>query len=315
MKALIARSPVGIFAFSENGELLHYKLFDRNAEKAVKDDTKDFISELKGYDIADGGYEFLRKNIREFALSLGFASSDEEFNKFIIAFCTQYSKSRISSLIGKDKFMIQATNALDDLEKIYNLMDQRLYEWFSLHYPEIKQKNVAELIIKHGKREHFPNFRSSNGIDLSEADEKILKDYAQNLKNVSELIKNLENYIRNSVKDVAPNVSSLLDAILAARLISLAGSLEKLARMPASTIQLLGAEKALFRHLHKKGKSPKYGILFNASIIQHAKEQNRGKAARILSAKLMQAAKIDFYSGRFEPKLKQDLLDEIKKVQ
>ncbi|HLC67506.1 MAG TPA: C/D box methylation guide ribonucleoprotein complex aNOP56 subunit, partial [archaeon] len=98
--------------------------------------------------------------------------------------------------------------------------------------------------------------------------------------------------------EIAHNFASLIDPLLAARLLAYAGSLEKLARMPASTIQLLGAEKAMFRHLHEKGRSPKYGMIYNSELIQKAPAESRGKIARILSAKLMLAARIDYYSGR-----------------
>ena len=81
--------------------------------------------------------------------------------------------------------------------------------------------------------------------------------------------------------------------------------------MPASTIQLLGAEKALFRHLHKRGKSPKFGLIFMDQHIQNAPDEKRGKIARILASKIMLAARIDFYSGRPEPKLKKDMEEEI----
>jgi nucleolar protein 56 len=124
----------------------------------------------------------------------------------------------------------------------------------------------------------------------------------------------LERYVRDLTKELAPNLSSICDELLVARLIAIAGSLEKMARMPASTIQLLGAEKALFRHLKKMGKSPKYGIIYSSSLIQNASKDNKGKIARVLSAKLMQAARIDFYSGRAEPKLRQELDKEIKQV-
>jgi nucleolar protein 56 len=317
--AHIAKSPIGVFAFSEDGKLLHYKLFSKSPEKNVAEMKKipqDFLNELKGYEIVEdeAGYEFLRKNIREFSKTLGFCNNDYEFNKFISEFCAVQSKNKMSVLTTKDKLLIQAANALDDAEKIKNLKEQRLYEWFTLHYPELKRMDIAEMIIKFRRRENFPGFKTSTGIDLTEYDEKILIDYAHSVKTTSETIKSLENYIRHTIREVAPNFSSLIDPLLAARLLALAGSLEKLARMPASTIQLLGAEKALFRHLHKQGRSPKYGILYNSSIIQNAKNEVRGKVARILSAKLMQAARIDFYSGRHEEKLKKELDEEIRKV-
>jgi len=314
--ALITKSPIGFFAFSKDGKLLHYKLFTKNPEKALAEmkNISDFNKELKNYEIVEGGYDFLRKNIREFAKSLGFVKNDREFNKFISDFCVCQSKGNVSAQITKDKLLIQATNALDDMQKISNLVNERLYEWFSLHYPEYKKRDIAELVAKHGKREKFPGFKSSTGIALGKIDEEILKQYAQSLKNINETIKSMESYVKITIKEIAPNFSSLIDPVLAARILAMAGSLEKLARMPASTIQLLGAEKALFRHLHKRGRSPKYGIIFNSALVQSAAEKNKGRIARILSSKLMLAAKIDFYSGRHEPKLKKELEEELRRV-
>ena len=115
------------------------------------------------------------------------------------------------------------------------------------------------------------------------------------------------------MREVAPNVSSLLDPLLAARLLALAGSLEKMSKMTASSIQLAGAEKALFRHLRSQGKAPKFGIIFLSDWIQSAPDHLRGKVARSLAAKLMMAARIDYYSGRNETeKLRKDLEQEIE---
>jgi len=112
---------------------------------------------------------------------------------------------------------------------------------------------------KMGHRENVSGFKSSVGVDIGEADEKALREFAYTIQNLNREKAEMEKYVASAMKEVARNFSSLIDPLLGARLMALAGSLEKLSRMPASTIQLLGAEKALFRHLHEKGKSPKYG--------------------------------------------------------
>jgi nucleolar protein 56 len=127
--------------------------------------------------------------------------------------------------------------------------------------------------------------------------------------------KKLEKYVQDTVRQLMPNFSQLIDPLLAARFLASAGSMERLARMPASTIQLLGAEKSLFRHLKEQGKSPKFGIIFIDSHIQNAPEEKRGKIARILSSKLMLAARIDFYSGRDDSeKLKKEFNEDLAKI-
>ena len=319
MKALITKSVIGYFAFSENGDLLYYKLFENNPDKVEKELDKkipeDFLSKLKDYEIVEGKAEkIMRSRVREYATSLGFANSDEEFNNFLSNLALLLSKKKMKSAIGRDRLIIQASSALEDMNKILNLLFERVDEWYSLHYPEFKFQKDLDKIISYGRRENFPDFKESVGIGLTEKDEEVLKEYAKMIKLVSEEKARLEKYVKESIKEMAPNLSSLIESLLAAKILVLAGSLEKLARMTASTIQLLGAEKALFRHLRKQGKSPKYGILYNDSRIQNAKEEAKGKIARLLSSKLMLAARLDFYSGRFEERLKKELEEEIEAI-
>ncbi len=319
-KALVARSPIGLFAFSENGELIYYKLWTKGnaTDKFLdKDLDKDFVSALAGYELAESPQDFrtLRKHFRDYAKSLGFAKDDEELNEFLSAFSVALSKRKLEGAISRDRLIVQAVRSLDDLTKTINVFLERLYEWYSLHYPEIKNVNITEIVARHGRRENVPGFKSSVGVDLTEEDEKAVVEFAKMIIELEKQKKSLEKYISSSVKEIAPNFSSLVDPLLAARLLATAGSMEKLARMPASTIQLLGAERALFRHLQKQGKSPKYGIIFNSSLIQNAPNEQKGKVARLLSSKLMLAARIDYYSGRDDSqKMKKELMDEINKV-
>lgn len=314
-KAHVARSPIGIFAFSDSGKLLYYKLFDKIPEKAaihINDDIKDFV---KGYETIedDTARQFLRKRLREYALSLSFAS-DKELNEFLTGFGVALSKKRVH--ISRDRFIVHSCNALININNTINIFAERLHEWYLLHYPEttLSQKELVENIIKYGRRDNFPGFKDSSGIELTEKDENVLKSHAEMIKILQEKKTETESYVKELVKETAPNFSSLTDPILAARLIALAGSLERLSKMTASTIQLMGAEKALFRHLKKRGKSPKYGLIYNDIHIQSAPEKAKGKVARILASKLMLAARIDFYSKRFEPRLRKELEEEIKKV-
>lgn len=320
MKALMARSPIGLFAFSETGELLYYKLW--NPKQALdrflsKEIDRDFAANLSGYMIEESpkAYALLRKSFREYAKSLGFSKDDQDLNEFLSSFSIGLSKRSLIGTIGRDRLIVQSVRSLDDLTKAVNVFLERLYEWFSLHYPEMKNVNVKDLVMKHGRRENFPGFKSSTGVDLNEEDEKAVIEFAKAIDNLEKEKKALEKYVSSAMRETAPNFAALVDPLLAARLVASAGSLEKLARMPASTIQLLGAEKALFRHLHQKGKSPKYGIIYNSPLIQNAPGEQKGKIARILSSKLMLAARIDYYSGRDESeKMRRELDEEIKRV-
>lgn len=316
--ALVAKSPIGLFAFSD-GELLYYKLWSKGnaVEKFLsKGLDKDFVSALAGHEVVESAaaYSLLRKNFRDYAKSLGFAAADSELNAFLSSFSIKLSKLKLQGTIGRDRLIVQAIRSLDDLTRTINVFLERLYEWYSLHYPEIKNASIADTVIKHGRRENVPGFKSSTGADLSESDEKALKQFALVIESLNKEKKKMEEYIEEAMKETAPNFSSLINPLITARLLAAAGSLEKLARMPASTIQLLGSEKALFRHLHGKGRSPKYGIIYNSVLIQNAPNEHKGKIGRIISSKLMLAARIDYYSGRYEEKLKKDMMEEIEKV-
>ena len=315
---LLARSPIGIFVF-DNDELLYYRLFSKNPEKALEEFVSLHENEIKAVlrkDVIESptAYSLLRKHFREYAKSLGFAESDAELNSFLSRFAYLLSKRKLATAISRDRLLIQSSNAAEDVSRAMNLFLERLYEWFSLHYPEVKNKDLAERVMTNRRRENFPGFSSSVGVDITKADEEMLVEFATVIQNLAEEKERMENYVKSFAKEIAPNISSLVDPMLAAKLIAHAGSLEKLARMPASTLQLIGAEKALFRHLKKKGKSPKYGIIFNTPYIQNALPEKKGKAARILASKLMQAARIDYYSGRVEEKLKKELDEEMKRI-
>ena len=206
------------------------------------------------------------------------------------------------------------------MDKILNMMSERLREWFALHYPELDIKNhekFASLVAEHGSRESFPEFEKSMGMKLKEEDIEVLKFYAKRLHELYEMRKRLEKYLDKIVPEEMPNTSALLGTLLAARLLAHAGSLQKLAKMPSSTIQILGAEKALFRYLReerkkkgKGGKPPKYGVLFAHPDITAAPKEKKGKVARLLSSKLTIAVRTDFFSKEDKSK---ELLEDYKK--
>lgn len=324
MKALLTKSPIGYFAFSKEGDLLYYQLLEKDVNKAVKalenDYPHDFLKSLKDYDIVKDskkGYEFLRKQIRQTSIDLNYFENEKEFNDYFIHLGQVLTRKDMKSSIQRDKLVINASNALDEVNEMYNKLMERLTEWFSLHYPESNAKGpkLFNKIIKYQRRENFPDFENSTGIELTKEDEEIIVSFAKTAKKLYEEKKELENYIKSAMKDVALNVSSIINPLIGAKLLAAAGSMKKMARMTSSTIQLLGAEKALFRHLKKQGKSPKFGLIFNTKYIQNAERDRRGKIARIISSKLMMASRIDFYSKRDErDRLNKELKEDIEKL-
>ncbi|MGI0148441.1 MAG: C/D box methylation guide ribonucleoprotein complex aNOP56 subunit, partial [Thermoplasmata archaeon] len=147
--------------------------------------------------------------------------------------------------------------------------------------------------------------------------EELLKAFAVLGKSVGDQRRTVEAYVEHSIKGLAPNVSELAGPMIAARLVSLAGSVEKLARAPAGTVQLLGAERALFRHLRSGSRPPKHGVLFQHPAVHRAPRWQRGAIARAFAGRIAMAARADAYTKRrIAPELLKDLeaaLEEIRR--
>ena len=179
-----------------------------------------------------------------------------------------------------------------------------------------EEKKEEELIIAARTYRELTHF-----INALKNREEILSSYKsfKETINYSEKLKEkVEEKIKNLIKEIAPNLSYLLGHTLAALLIAHARGLKNLAKMPASKIQILGAEKSLFRYLKKKKqkKMPKYGLIYMSPYIKEAKDENKGKIARLLASKIMFAARLDYFSDKFEgDKLKEQLLKEIRSLE
>ncbi|MFH0713695.1 MAG: hypothetical protein V1722_04045 [Candidatus Micrarchaeota archaeon] len=229
----------------------------------------------------------------------------------------------------RDLLVMQAVRSIDDTDKAKNVLFTRVVEWFKLNFPEADVQNeevLCKVVAIFGKKENFEYntlaeitgevkaaeiieiTANSFGAEISDADANALKEISASTLNLFESRKKIEKYVGKAAVEAFPNLCAFLDPLLAARLVTIAGGLERLAKMPGSTIQVLGAEKALFKHLRKGTNPPKHGILFQSPLVRNAKEGNRGKIARSLAAKLALAARADFYTGHFiADKLKANL--------
>jgi nucleolar protein 56 len=285
----------------------------------------------------------LRGSLADFAVNEGFAGSPEEFYKWLHTIMSELTRRKLRRAAQKrDLLAVQAIRATDDIDKTINLYVARLREWYSLHFPELDDLvrdhlDYARIVYELGHRENITvdnlmklgfseekakkiaeAARKSMGADLSDFDMNYIKTLAGIILDLYKLRRTLEDYIDAIMKEVAPNITALVGPKLGARLLSIAGGLENLAKLPASTIQVLGAEKALFRALRTGGKPPKHGVIFQYPAIHKSPRWQRGKIARALAAKLAIAAKIDYFTGRFiGDKLKEDLekrIEEIKKL-
>jgi len=347
MKTYVVQGLIGVFAFNEKGELVDQIFFPKDAKKVVQNVNQGLTAEeeqiidllkKKGYTTfisskRNDAYQFeennlgdrkYRQNFRTFAKQGKF--SDLELNEFLTTIGIELTKIRIKVVVKKDKVIMQAVDAIDEIDKSLNIFAERLREWYGLHFPEMgrlveKHEKYSKLVAEHGLRDKIEEkylaelTKTSMGIELSEKDEEILKEYATRINELYKLREHVEKYIDHVLKEVAPNLRELATPLIAARLIARSGGLDRLAKKPSSTIQLLGAEKALFRFLHGRGRSPKYGMLFTHVYIQNAPANKRGKIARVLSSKLSIASKMDYF-GKVDKsqEMKKDLEERIKRI-
>ncbi|GJN31480.1 hypothetical protein PR202_gb19885 [Eleusine coracana subsp. coracana] len=235
-----------------------------------------------------------------------------------------YSRAKVKFNVNRvDNMVIQAIFLLDTLDKDINSFSMRVREWFSWHFPELvkivndnylyaklakfivnksdlAEKDIPDLAEITGDEDKAKEIveaaKASMGQDLSPVDLINVQQFAQRVMNLSEYRKKLHDYLVTKMNDIAPNLTSLIGEVVGARLISHAGSLSNLAKCAASTLQILGAEKALFRALKTKGNTPKYGLIFHSSFIGRASTKNKGRMARYLANKCSIASRIDCYS-------------------
>ena len=225
-----------------------------------------------------------------------------------------------SSYENKDVLVVQSINSVDELATITNTMTMRLMEWYSIYFPETarilsdqesyvkavlavddkKNMDKAGLTLALGEKDAEKVLNAANatmGADLGGEDLSSIKEYAKSIQNLITEEKRVEKYLEGLMREVAPNITAVAGAKLGAKLISHAGSLEKLALLPSSTVQIMGAEKALFKHIKEGKLPPKHGLIFQHNLIAGAKLNQRGKLARLVSAKISIAAREDYFSG------------------
>ncbi len=130
----------------------------------------------------------------------------------------------------------------------------------------------------------------------SEPGKKEMAELAGTVESLLHDRDSIESFIQSFSEQTIPNLSALAGPVLGSQLMLLAGGLEKLAKLPSSTIQILGAEKALFRHIKGGGKAPKYGILFSHPLVKKAPQDRKSKIARLVASRISLAARVDFFS-------------------
>jgi len=285
--------------------------------------------------------ELLRRDLERFAVDVGFAEQAAELRDWTHKVSIELARMRVKKAIEKrDLVLVQTIQTIDDLDKTLNLFMGRIREWYGLHFPELdrlveKHETYARLITSLGKRENLTTeslekedlpkakaekildaAKRSMGAELGEEDIAQIQAMCKNVLGLYDVRQSLERYIDLVMMEVAPNINAIAGPLLGARLIALAGGLRNLAKMPASTVQVLGAEKALFRALRTGTRPPKHGLIFQHTLIQEAKAWQRGKVARGLAGKISIAARVDAFGGEYKgDALKADLETRIEEIQ
>jgi nucleolar protein 56 len=219
------------------------------------------------------------------------------------------TKRRMAESLKQDYLIVQAVNNVDEMDKVLNNLAKRLREWYELYNPEFSRsiesdEKFAELIQKKTRKELLNEVgltqEESMGAEVSKKDLQPVMGLAAEISSLFALRAKQAKYIEDSMKEQMPNVAAVAGAMIGATLLSIAGSMEKMALFPASTIQLLGAEKALFRHIKTGAKPPKFGVIINHPLVTKAKAPEKGRAARMLADKISIAVKLDFFKGKFK---------------
>ncbi|MHA7646684.1 NOP5/NOP56 family protein [Nitrosopumilus sp. S4] len=327
---------------SKLNELVNYLA---SIQRGVSVSDESLLAILKKYSIDShlmdsSELETVQATKPQIIVDSGFASNLQDTLGKLREFALGISSSKVTEVSeSPDLHIIQAINSLDEIDKIANGLSSRLREWYGLHFPEldnvIDSINGYAQIVMAGKRESltkqvfeeagFPESKvemlslistKSRGGDISDVNLAIVQSIAKQILDFHDLRKKLEEHVESEMNTIAPNLSAILGSAVGARILGRAGSLKRLASLPASTIQVLGAEKALFRSLKTGSQPPKHGLLFQHAMVHSAPRWQRGKIARAVAAKAVIAARVDVYGEGLNQTLLEKLnvrVDEIGK--
>lgn len=286
------------------------------------------------------GGKYLRSNLSRLTLEKGSVKNLEEYYRIIHEVTTLLAKKAVQEASSRRDLLISQTIfVIDDLDKTFNLFANRLREWYGYHFPELsrlvdKNEKYLKLIASLGRRDRFTVekltkesltqakseaiqvvARSSIGAEIRKDDISKIQDFARALLKMYDSRNSLEIYLDGAMKEVAPNICKLVGPTLGARLIAKVGGLANLAKKSSSTIQVLGAEKALFRSLRTGTRPPKHGLIFQHREIHSSPRRQRGKIARALASKLAIAARLDAYGGKYMgEKLKEVFEERVEEI-
>ena len=316
----------------EEIELINGIKLDSIDDKIIIETTKrkSQYKELENYGnievkTPNKGGEHLRSNIDKVFEEIGFSKSQDEITQIYEKLAIHKIKK---SSQEEDKLLIQAINSVDDIDESISKLVERIRDWYTIYFPEMDTISNNETYIKliaesenredilENFNEHFTEeIEESTGADIEEDDLLMLKSFAESIYSLQKSRKELETYIDSKMEAIAPNLRDLLGSTLGAKLIAHIGSIKRLATYPASVIQIMGAEKAIFRHLKTGERPPKHGLIFQHPSVRGAKWWNRGKIARNLALKITLAVRKDVFSGEYDPSIAEDYLKKVEQIE
>ena len=231
----------------------------------------------------------------------------------------ELTKEQVRQNTKEDMLILQSVNAVDELSLSINRLISRLREWYALYNSEGERlmqdhEQFVQSVIRQTKEELFKSLgipsKNAMGISLGAVDVGAIQQLAKDIHSLQDAKKRQEAYLEQLMKKICPNLTAIAGFLIGARLLEQAGSLKNLMEFPASTIQILGAEKALFRHMKTGAKSPRHGFIAHHPLIASAPQALHGKIARALADKMSLAVKMDYFKGKF---IGDKLLEEVQK--
>jgi nucleolar protein 56 len=235
------------------------------------------------------------------AVETGFADSEADYYELLQEATVAATRATVVDREqANDKQLLHAVRAMDDADRTANELAERLAEWAGTLFDDVGTGVDAA--------------RQLADREPSTPLESRVISLAERVDDLATEADELRTFIKRQAPEVAPNLSEMAGAVLAARLIALAGGLEALAKKPSGTVQVLGAEDALFAHLAGRGSSPKHGIIYTHEYVSGTRPEDRGSASRALAGKLSIAARIDHYSGERRSEIHAELADRMSTI-
>lgn len=310
----LTKNVLGVFVL-EDGDPVDWELFDPDPE-TVAEKVQDETEEEQRLSEEHEAVERTQADAFELGKEAGAVEDRQEFQSFQVEVAHAYTQHELEAAGSHDQVLVQATRALEDLDQINNELIERLRPWYALFFPEREDEMDDHRAFARYVAEQFAPHDEEPALELSDTDESMLRDLAEQVRTSQDRREDLEGYIGDLAEKLAPNLSAVLGRTLAGRVISEAGSLEKVAKMPSSTVQVLGAEKALFRHMRGEGSAPKHGVLFMHPKVHSLPEDKRGKMARYIANKAVIAARLDHYDGDYKgDEFRNELTEKYEEMQ